>query len=151
MLGNGRIFLILVETDFFCIEKAKYFHFYYSEFFLEISAISQDDGACWDRWTGTGTVTGSIRWFWMLRSPAKTSNKGGSAGVRPLPLQCLSQFLSDGRKDLLLRGRMFCVLFTDEWPDIYSICFSQLNGGKDSLSLAGGFSAVIIIRLIRDN
>ena len=37
------------------------------------------------------------------------------------------------------------------WPDIYNICFSQLDGGKDSLSLDRGFFALIAIRLIRDN
>ena len=37
------------------------------------------------------------------------------------------------------------------WPGIYSICFSQLDGGKDSLSLDGEFSALIAIRLLRDN
>ena len=47
---------------------------------------------------------------------------------------------------------MFCVPFTD-WgaPGIYSICFSQLDGGKDSFLLAGVFSAFIVIGLIRDN
>ena len=37
------------------------------------------------------------------------------------------------------------------WPGIYSICFSKLDGGKDSLSLDGGFSTLIGIRLLRDN
>ena len=37
------------------------------------------------------------------------------------------------------------------WPDIYSICFSQLDGDKDSLLLDGGFSFLIAVRLIRDN
>ena len=37
------------------------------------------------------------------------------------------------------------------WPDIYSICFSQLEGDKDFLSLDGGFSILIAIRLIWDN
>ena len=37
------------------------------------------------------------------------------------------------------------------WPDIYSICFSQLDGDKDSLLLDGGFSFLIAARLIRDN
>ena len=37
------------------------------------------------------------------------------------------------------------------WPGIYSICFSQLDGDKDSLSLDGGFSVLITVRLIRDN
>ena len=37
------------------------------------------------------------------------------------------------------------------WPGIYSICFSQLEGDKDSLSLDGGFFVLIAVRLIRDN
>ena len=37
------------------------------------------------------------------------------------------------------------------WPGIYSICFSQLDGDKDSLLLDGGFSFLIDVRLIRDN
>ena len=37
------------------------------------------------------------------------------------------------------------------WLGIYSICFPQLDGDKDSLLLDGGFSFLITIRLIRDN
>ena len=37
------------------------------------------------------------------------------------------------------------------WPGIYSICFSQFDGGKDSFPLAGVFFAFIAIRLLRDN
>ena len=37
------------------------------------------------------------------------------------------------------------------WPSIYSICFSQLDGDKDSLLLDDGFSFLIAVRLIRDN
>ena len=37
------------------------------------------------------------------------------------------------------------------WLDIYSICFSQLDGDNDSLLLDGGFSFHIAVRLIRDN
>ena len=37
------------------------------------------------------------------------------------------------------------------WPGIYSIRFSLLDGGKDSLSLDEGFFALIAIGLIRDN
>ena len=37
------------------------------------------------------------------------------------------------------------------WPGIYSICFSQLDGDKDSLLLDGEFSFLIVVRLIRDN
>ena len=37
------------------------------------------------------------------------------------------------------------------WPGIYSICFSQLDGDKNSLLLDRGFSFLIAARLIRDN
>ena len=37
------------------------------------------------------------------------------------------------------------------WPDIHSICFSHLDGGKDSFPLDGVFFAFIVIELIRDN
>ena len=37
------------------------------------------------------------------------------------------------------------------WYGIYSICFSQLDGDKDSFPLDGVFSAFIAIGLIRDN
>ena len=37
------------------------------------------------------------------------------------------------------------------WPDIYSVCFSQLDGDKDSLLLDVGFSFLIAVKLIRDN
>ena len=37
------------------------------------------------------------------------------------------------------------------WPGIYSICFSQLDGGKDSFPLAGVFSVFIAIGLLMDN
>ena len=33
------------------------------------------------------------------------------------------------------------------WPGIYSICFSQLDGGKDSFPFDGVFSAFIVIGL----
>ena len=37
------------------------------------------------------------------------------------------------------------------WPDIYSICFSQLDGGKDSFPLDEVFFAFIALGLLRDN
>ena len=37
------------------------------------------------------------------------------------------------------------------WPDIYSICLSQLDGGKDSFPLDGVFSVFIAIGLLWDN
>ena len=50
-----------------------------------------------------------------------------------------------------LEGKCSAYLSPMGWPGIYSICFSQLDGGKDSLSLDGGFFALIAIRLLRDN
>ena len=47
-------------------------------------------GAYRDHWAGTGIVTRPVRWFWMSRSPAKTSDKGGSAGACSSSLRCLS-------------------------------------------------------------
>ena len=46
---------------------------------------------------------------------------------------------------------MFAYLSPIGWPGIYSICFSQLDGDKDSLLLDEGFSFLIAVRLIRDN
>ena len=37
------------------------------------------------------------------------------------------------------------------WPDIYSICLSQLDGGKDFFPLDEVFSAFIAIDLLSDN
>ena len=37
------------------------------------------------------------------------------------------------------------------WLGIYSRCFSQFDGDKDSLLLDGGSSFLIAVRLIRDN
>ena len=46
---------------------------------------------------------------------------------------------------------MFAYFSPMGWPGIYSICFSQLDGDKDSLLLDEGFSFLIAVRLIRDN
>ena len=50
-----------------------------------------------------------------------------------------------------LEGECFAYLLPRGWPGIYSICFSQLDGSKDSFSLARAFPILIAIRLIRDN
>ena len=50
-----------------------------------------------------------------------------------------------------LEGECYAYLLPMGWPGIYSICFSQLDGGKDSFPLDGVFSAFIVIGLIRDN
>ena len=51
----------------------------------------------------------------------KNKKERGSAGARPLPLQCLSQFLPE-RKDQLLRGRMFLRTF-HRWGDLVFIAY----------------------------
>ena len=50
-----------------------------------------------------------------------------------------------------LEGECSPYLLPMGWPGIYNICFSQLDGGKDSFPLDGVFSAFIVIGLIRDN
>ena len=61
----------------------------------------------------------------------KQVTKGGSAGFCPLPLRCQSQFFPDEGID-----RLFIPMW---WPGIYSICFFQLDGGKDSFPCGGIF------------
>ena len=46
---------------------------------------------------------------------------------------------------------MFAYFSPMRWSGIYSRCFSQLDGDKDSLLLDGEFFFLIAVRLIRDN
>ena len=50
-----------------------------------------------------------------------------------------------------LEGECSTYLLPMGWLGIYSICFSQLDGGKDSFPLDEVFSVFIVIELIRDN
>ena len=59
--------------------------------------------------------------------------------------------VTDERKDNCLEGEGSAYLLPMGWPGIHSICFSQLDGGKDSFPLDGLCSAFIAIGLIRDN
>ena len=85
----------------------------------------------------------------------KNKKERGSAGARPLSLRCLSQFFPVEEninylgKEVLVHKSAY--LSPMGWPDIYSICFSQLDDDKDSLLLDGGFSILIAVGLIRDN
>ena len=45
-----------------------------------------------------------------------------------------------------LGGKCSAYLTPMGWPGIYSKCFSQLDDGKDSLLLDGGFSTLIAVR-----
>ena len=73
---------------------------------------------------------------------------GGSPVAALMPKSALSC-----RKNRLtvLGGECSAYISPMGWPGIYSICFSQLDGDKDSLSLDGGFSVLIAVKLIRDN
>ena len=44
-----------------------------------------------------------------------------------------------------------CLRTFHRWGGLVCICFSQLDGDKDSLLLDKGFSFLIAVRLIRDN
>ena len=72
-----------------------------------------------------------------------------------MPLQCLSQFFPVEENINCLRNEVLvhksAYLSPMGWPGIYSICFSQLDDDKDFLSLDGGFSVLIPVRLIMDN
>ena len=85
----------------------------------------------------------------------KNKKKRGSAGPRPLSLRCLSQFFPMEENINCLGNEVLvhksAYLSPMGWPGIYSICFSQFDGDKDSLLLDGRFSFHIVVRLIRDN
>ena len=56
------------------------------------------------------------------------------------------------RKDQLLEGKCSAYLLLMGWPGIYSIYFSQLDGGKDSFPLDEVyFMPLLLSDLIRDN
>ena len=69
--------------------------------------------ACWGHWAGTKTVVGLVCRLWRCTPLQRQERrkKEGRRGLCPWPLRCLSQFLP-GRKDRLLRERMFFFLCT---------------------------------------
>ena len=86
----------------------------------------------------------------------KNKKERGSTGARPLPLQYLSQIFPVEENINCLGNEVFvhksAYLSPMGWSGIYSICFSQFDGDKDSLLLDGEFSFhMITVRLIRDN
>ena len=72
-------------------------------------------------------------------------------GARPLPLRCLSKFFPVEENINYLGNEFSAYLSSIRGPDIYSRCFSQLDGDKDSLLLDGGFSFLIAVILIKDS
>ena len=100
-------------------------------------------GTCWNRWAGPLALE--------FRLLCKNKKQRGSAGARPLPLRCLSHFLQGEEKISRFKSEFSSYFSPMGWPAIYSICFSQLDGDKDSLLLDGEFFFLIAVRLIRDN
>ena len=90
-----------------------------------------------------------------VRLLCKSKTERGPARARPLLLRCLSQFFHLEENINCLRNEVLvyksAYLSSIGWPGIYSICFSQLDGDKDSLLLDEGFSFLITVILIRDN
>ena len=101
----------------------------------------------------------NCRWAGLLALDVgllcKNKKERGSAGACLLSLRCLSQFFPVEENINCLGNEVLvhksAYLSSMGWPSIYSICFSQLDGDKDSLLLDGGFSFLIAVRLIRDN
>ena len=92
----------------------------------------------------------SRRWTPLQKQETKKID-GGSPVAAPMPksvfpagknINCL------GNEVLVHKSAYLSPM---GWPGIYSICFSQFDGDKDSLLLDGGFSFHIAVRLIRDN
>ena len=100
-------------------------------------------GVCWNRRAGPLALDVGLLY--------KNKKQRGSAGARPLPLRCLSQFFFDEEKINYLESEFSVYLSPTGWPCIYSGGFSQLDGDKDSLLLDRGFSFLIAVILIRDN
>ena len=67
-----------------------------------------------------GKIDGPVHCLWMSGSSVEIRNKG-SAGVRPLPLQCLSEFFPVEEKINCL-GNEFSVRTFHRWgwPGIYN-------------------------------
>ena len=100
-------------------------------------------GACWNHWAGPLALEVGLL--------CKNKKQRGSKGACPLPLRCLSQFFPNEEKMNYLESEFSAYLSPMGWHGIYSSCFSQLSGDKDSLLLDGEFSFLIAVRLIRDN
>ena len=88
-------------------------------------------GACWNRWASPLVLDVGLL--------CKNKKQRGSAGARPLPLRCLSQFLSGKEKINCLESEFSAYLSPTGWPGIYSGGFSQLDGDKDFSYWMGDF------------
>ena len=95
-----------------------------------------------------GQSDGSGSWIPLQKQETKRIGEG-SPVASPMPKSVFFFFMKE--KINCLEGKCCTYLLPMGWLGIYSICFSQLDGGKDSFPLDRVFSACIIIGLIRDN
>ena len=90
-----------------------------------IGVVGLDLDSCWaslralDRQAEDRIAARLVRRLFMWHSSTKARKNVGRRGLRPWPLQRLSQFLAE-RKDRLLRGRMFLRTF-HRWDDLVFI------------------------------
>ena len=74
------------------------------------------DRACWNCWAGPLALDVGLL--------CKNKKQRGSAGARPLPLRCLSQFFPDEEKINCLESEFSAYLSPKGWPSIYRGGFS---------------------------
>ena len=82
-------------------------------------------------------VVGPVCWLWTLDSSAKTRKKEDRRGFARGRSDALVSFSLLREKINYLEDECFAYLSPMRWPGIYSICFSQLDGGKDSFRPIG--------------
>ena len=105
--------------------------------------------------TGTGLdrvgIAGPAHCPWTLHSPAKTRNEKDRRGLARCLFDALVSSFLWKENIKCLESEFSVYLSPMGWLGIYSRCFSQFEGDKDSLLLDGGFYFLIPVRLIRDN
>ena len=105
------------------------------------------DAGYWIVGAGVGLLLLLIGRLWVWPSPARrTKGKEGRRGLCPWPLRCLSQILSERKREhsdclVLAYGSAYLSLLG--WLCIYNVCCSQFEGRKDSFLLDEIFLAFI--------
>ena len=82
-----------------------------------------------------GRSADSGRWTPLRKQETKRID-GGSPVAAPMPKSVLSY---RKKRSTTLESECSAYLSSVGWPGIYSICFSLLDGDKDSFSLDGDF------------
>ena len=103
-------------------------------------------------------IVGPVLQLWTSGFSAKIRNRKGSAGARPLPLQCLSQLFPVEEKIDCLENEFLCVCLRTfhRWGGLIFIMDDHDNFPswimiRISLPLGDRFYFLIVNRLIRDN